>query len=510
MKKILVMVMAWMCLFSCQDEQVNIYAVHAKEDVSQIIDGWKLIWSEEFDQYSSLFDQTSWSYAPKGNSDWSRYLSESSDQAYVQNGRLILRAEKKNGEYKTGGVRTKDKVGFKYGKLDVCAKFNSFQGGWPAIWLLPVKRQYPDPTETEYQGEIDMMEHVSLGENVWHTVHSHYTRDLGFKIDPPASFSAPFLHDEFNLYTLEWTAEEIKFFINGEETFSYPNLHLENEAEMKQWPFDVPYYLILNYAVGGEWPGEIDDNGLPGQMEVEYVRYYQKLEESGGSADPEPDPEPGPNLISNGDFEVDFDAEHALGTKSNGDKDAIVSLVDKWFMKNRGGVALHNLVLDTSVGANESSRSLKYESSFVSKVWDVDISYVIKDVPEGTYTFSYYVKTNKASSSFLTSIGVYENEDDLTRVSEKQKIIVLDGDKQTLEINTASRIYGTTISKASDEWKQYTVTVKIPQNIYVRFYFKPCITGEPKNYWVEDDGEGVEGIDNIVYWFDDFSFRRIN
>lgn len=78
----------------------------------------------------------------------------------------------------TGGISTRGKAGFKYGKLEICAKFNSFQGGWPAIWLLPVQRQYPNPPgANEYGGEIDIMEQVSLEKVAWHTVHSHYTLD---------------------------------------------------------------------------------------------------------------------------------------------------------------------------------------------------------------------------------------------------------------------------------------------------------------------------------------------
>ena len=283
MKQVISILLLWIGVLSCQSEDINIYTLHAKDE-SKAIDGWKLIWSEEFNQEGPQFDADKWIFEPKGNSPWNKYLTGSTEQAYVQNGRLILRAEKKDGQYMTGGISTRGKAGFKYGKLEICAKFNSFQGGWPAIWLLPVQRQYPNPPgANEYGGEIDIMEQVSLEKVAWHTVHSHYTLDLGLDKNPPRAGGGAYKENEFNLYTLEWTPEELTFLINGEETFSYPNMHLENEAEMKQWPFDVPYYLILNYALGGEgtWPGEIDDSGLPGQMEIEYIRYYQQEEETG-------------------------------------------------------------------------------------------------------------------------------------------------------------------------------------------------------------------------------------
>ena len=144
MKQVISILLLWIGVLSCQSEDINIYTLHAKDE-SKAIDGWKLIWSEEFNQEGPQFDADKWIFEPKGNSPWNKYLTGSTEQAYVQNGRLILRAEKKGGQYMTGGISTRGKAGFKYGKLEICAKFNSFQGGWPAIWLLPVQRQYPNP-----------------------------------------------------------------------------------------------------------------------------------------------------------------------------------------------------------------------------------------------------------------------------------------------------------------------------------------------------------------------------
>ena len=221
MKQVISILLLWIGVLSCQSEDINIYTLHAKDE-SKAIDGWKLIWSEEFNQEGPQFDADKWIFEPKGNSPWNKYLTGSTEQAYVQNGRLILRAEKKGGQYMTGGISTRGKAGFKYGKLEICAKFNSFQGGWPAIWLLPVQRQYPNPPgANEYGGEIDIMEQVSLEKVAWHTVHSHYTLDLGLDKNPPRAGGGAYKENEFNLYTLEWTPEELTFLINGEETFKF-------------------------------------------------------------------------------------------------------------------------------------------------------------------------------------------------------------------------------------------------------------------------------------------------
>lgn len=250
MKQIIAFLVFWISFLSCQSEEINIYTQHVKE-ISKNKDGWNLVWSEEFEQESNIPNTKSWSLAAKEASPWNRYMSESYDQAYVKDGKLYLIAEKKDGEYKTGGVWTMDKVGFKYGKLEVCAKFTSFQGGWAAIWLMPQERQYPS-VNNSYPGEIDIMEQVSMDKIAQHSVHTHYTLDLGYDKNPPRNGYGEYRDGEFNIYGIEWTAEKIIFTVNGEETFSYPNLHLPNESLMQQWPFDVPYYLILNYSVGGE------------------------------------------------------------------------------------------------------------------------------------------------------------------------------------------------------------------------------------------------------------------
>lgn len=178
MKQIIAFLVFWISFLSCQSEEINIYTQHVKE-ISKNKDGWNLVWSEEFEQESNIPNTKSWSLAAKEASPWNRYMSESYDQAYVKDGKLYLIAEKKDGEYKTGGVWTMDKVGFKYGKLEVCAKFTSFQGGWAAIWLMPQERQYPS-VNNSYPGEIDIMEQVSMDKIAQHSVHTHYTLDLGY------------------------------------------------------------------------------------------------------------------------------------------------------------------------------------------------------------------------------------------------------------------------------------------------------------------------------------------
>ena len=395
-----------------------------------------------------------------------------------------------------------DKVGFKYGKLEVCAKFTSFQGGWAAIWLMPQERQYPS-VNNSYPGEIDIMEQVSMDKIAQHSVHTHYTLDLGYDKNPPRNGYGEYRDGEFNIYGIEWTAEKIIFTVNGEETFSYPNLHLPNESLMQQWPFDVPYYLILNYSVGGEdaWPGPIDDRGLPAHMEVEYVRYYEK--ENKGNDDDEEE-EPSDNLIQNGNFEKNFaeDQQPGVFSADKTDQSGILNYLDRWFC--RPDAPSCNMTIDKSEGANNSSRSLKYEATEIMDAEKVNLSYALQNVMEGRYTFSYYVKTNQDDTPFTLSIVVCETEDDIPLVlKENQKSIIFNPDgSQSLSPGPTWGLAATCDNKAGKGWIKYSVTVDIPENVLIRFVFKPCAyVGDINTH--EIWGKGAWG--GVIYWFDEFS-----
>ncbi len=273
MKQVISILLLWIGVLSCQSEDINIYTLHAKDE-SKAIDGWKLIWSEEFNQEGPQFDADKWIFEPKGNSPWNKYLTGSTEQAYVQNGRLILRAEKKDGQYMTGGISTRGKAGFKYGKLEICAKFNSFQGGWPAIWLLPVQRQYPNPPgANEYGGEIDIMERLNHDTIAYQTIHTNYTYNLGIK-DNPLSHSVGTINpDDYNVYSVEMYPDSIAFYINDTHTFTYPRIETDKEG---QFPFDQPFYLLIDMQLGGSWVGAVDPKELPVEMHVDWVKFYQK------------------------------------------------------------------------------------------------------------------------------------------------------------------------------------------------------------------------------------------
>lgn len=226
-------------------------------------------------------DPNKWALCQKAGSDWNDEMSESYDQAYVQDGKLVLVAEKVNGEYKAGGIETNGKFDFTFGKVEVCARITQYpNGAFPAIWMMPRKFIYNSWPNC---GEIDIMEHVKQETGIHHTIHTNYTYNLGIK-DPSNTRIVTCNFEEFNTYAVEWTEDALTFYVNGQQTFSYPNLRLPDEAEKMQWPFtkDSSFYIILNMGLGGDrpgsWAGPIDDDNLPAIMEVDWVK-VTKLDE---------------------------------------------------------------------------------------------------------------------------------------------------------------------------------------------------------------------------------------
>lgn len=220
-------------------------------------------------------DPKYWSLCKKGTSDWDDEMSESNDQAYVKDGNLVLIAEKVGNEYKAGGIESINKYSFTFGKVEVRARITQYpNGAFPAIWLMPQTAAYKGWPKG---GEIDIMEHIKQEGVIWQTIHTNYTYTLGIK-DPANSTGVKCNYAEYNVYGLEWNENELIFSVNGQKTFTYPNLRLSDEAEKMQWPFtkDSSFYFILNMGLGGDregsWAGPIDDANMPAKMEIDWVQ----------------------------------------------------------------------------------------------------------------------------------------------------------------------------------------------------------------------------------------------
>lgn len=237
---------------------------------------WKLVWQDEFN-VAGKPDSRKWSAAPRARPDWACNCYDDTSTAVVRGGRLIVKGIKaKEGtdttKYQTGCIQTKGKFSFLYGKLEVRAKLSQGQGSWPAIWLMPERSTYGGWPKS---GEIDVMEHLNFDSIVYQTLHSNYITNLKQRTNPVHSDTVAFKVGDFNVYGMEWYTDRIDFFVNGNKTFTYPKI--EGDSTQLQWPFDQPFYIILNQALGGNWPGPVSEVHLPQQMEVDYVRVYQLM-----------------------------------------------------------------------------------------------------------------------------------------------------------------------------------------------------------------------------------------
>ncbi|GLX85643.1 hypothetical protein tloyanaT_18950 [Thalassotalea loyana] len=256
-------------------------------------DNWQLVWQDEFD-YHGQPNPAKWSY-----DEWPARKVNDEDQVYtareknvrVENGKLIIEAHKEqylNGEYTSGRIHTLKKADLHYGRIDVRAKLPAGRGTWSAIWMLPSNPYKYSTTcqpNEDWQGsstcdawpnsgEIDIMEHVGFDmHNVHGTVHNKAYYWINWE-QRKGAINARNVDKEFHTYSVEWSPEHITVLMDGTPYFSYKNEHTGWQA----WPFDHPYHLILNLAIGGMWGragGPIDDSIFPVKMEIDYVRMYR-------------------------------------------------------------------------------------------------------------------------------------------------------------------------------------------------------------------------------------------
>jgi len=235
-----------------------------------------LVWSDEFD-YTGLPDNKKWGYDVGGhgwgNNELQYYTKERSQNARVENGHLVIEARRENmegREYTSARLVTKNKGDWKYGRIEVKARLPQGRGIWPAIWMLPTEWKYGDWPKS---GEIDIMEFVGYEPDRVHgTVHTQsFNHSIGTQKGSSLRFTD--LATAAHIYAIEWYADKIDFFVDGERYFTFTNTN----RGAADWPFDQTFHLILNVAVGGNWGGAqgVDASVYPQQFLIDYVRVYQ-------------------------------------------------------------------------------------------------------------------------------------------------------------------------------------------------------------------------------------------
>ena len=253
---------------------------------------WELVWSDEFD--GDELDSTKWSpdiWAPRKVNDEDQAYTGREKNLRVEDGMLVIEAHKEDYEgasYTSGRVHSDGKGDFLYGRFEVRAKLPRGQGTWAAIWMLPSDPYKYSTTCEEGEdwqgsttcdawpnsGEIDIMEHVGYQMGHVHgTVHNEAYYWLKWE-QRKGRILLDDLDKEFHTYSLEWSPERIDIFVDDTHYFIYVN----EGTGWNAWPFDQPFHVILNLAIGGGWGragGPIDESIFPQQMLVDYVRVYQ-------------------------------------------------------------------------------------------------------------------------------------------------------------------------------------------------------------------------------------------
>ncbi|MDH3294531.1 MAG: glycoside hydrolase family 16 protein [Acidimicrobiia bacterium] len=243
--------------------------------------GWELVWSDEFD--GDTIDTTAWTY-DIGGWGWgngeAQYYTDRPENARLENGLLVIEARQEQFEdsyYTSARLKTEGLKEFQYGRIEARIKVPAGAGLWPAFWMLGSGFEHgsDDPARSwPNVGEIDVMEYLGREPDlIMGTIHGPgYAGGGGLtrwnRQDYPIA-------DEFHTYSVEWSPEGISWFYDGELYYTVTPEDLSG----REWVFDKEFFLILNLAVGGQFPGPIDLNlEFPVFLFVDHVRVYQQAE----------------------------------------------------------------------------------------------------------------------------------------------------------------------------------------------------------------------------------------
>jgi beta-glucanase (GH16 family) len=256
---------------------------------AQKLKGWSLAWQDEFN-YKGLPDAKKWGYE-KGhvrNNEQQYYTDARKENVWVENGFLTITGRKedyankayKNGsaewqqkdslaQYTSASINTAGMAGWLYGRVEVKAKLPHGKGIWPAIWMMGIDRKkigWPG------SGEIDIMEFIgNHPTDIYGTIHyadAHQQhRSSGNKTTDST------LKNDFHVYAIEWDKDAMDLYFDNRK---FHHFVIDSAGTGNNNPFRKPFYLLLNLAMGADWPGPIDDAVLPQQFVIDYVRVYTK------------------------------------------------------------------------------------------------------------------------------------------------------------------------------------------------------------------------------------------
>ena len=236
--------------------------------------GWELVWHDEFDGPDINPDY--WTREVGGHG-WGngegQYYTDAPENAFIEDGHLVIQALEQNllgKRYTSARLMTQGKVEVAYGRIEARIQIPQGQGLWPAFWMLGTNI---DRIGWPHNGEIDIMENI--GSEPFHihgTVHGPgYSGGSGVGGSKRLPGGGRYA-DDFHIFAIEWEEEEIRWYMDDEEYF-----RITPSSVPGDWVYDHPFFIILNVAVGGRWPGPADDTTtFPQTMKVDYLRIYER------------------------------------------------------------------------------------------------------------------------------------------------------------------------------------------------------------------------------------------
>jgi beta-glucanase (GH16 family) len=229
---------------------------------------WNLIWSDEFSA-DGLPDTANWGNEVGflRNNELQYYTDKRIENAKIENGNLLIIGRKElydTAEYTSASLSTDGKHSWTYGKIEARMKLPKGQGMWPAFWMLGQNIQQVDWPDC---GEIDIMEHINAEDKLYGTMHWNNRDHKSYGCNIPCTVA------QYHDYSIIWDSESIKWYLDG---IQYCEGNIKNNKRSTS-EFHKPMYLILNLAIGGDWPGNPDvATQFPDTVFVDYVRVSQQ------------------------------------------------------------------------------------------------------------------------------------------------------------------------------------------------------------------------------------------
>ncbi|PLV58646.1 carbohydrate binding domain-containing protein [Thermotoga sp. KOL6] len=373
--------------------------IYTEEDEDKVED-WQLVWSQEFDD--GVVDPNVWNFEignghAKGIPGWGNGELEyyTDRNAFVENGCLVIEARKEQVtdeygtyDYTSARMTTEGKFEIKYGKIEIRAKLPKGKGIWPALWMLG-----NNIGEVGWPacGEIDIME--MLGHDtrtVYGTAHGPgYSGGASISVAYKLPEGVPDFSEDFHVFSIEWDEDEVEWYVDGQL------YHVLSKDELEElgleWVFDHPFFLIVNVAVGGYWPGYPDNTTqFPQRMYIDYIRVYKDM-----------NPEKITGEVDNCGYEIKYRKSqgHEVTYESinNGTFDEPIvndqaNNPDEWFIWQAGNYGIS--------GARVSDYGVKNGYAYITvedsgtDTWHIQFNQWIGLYPGKTYTISFKAKAD--------------------------------------------------------------------------------------------------------------------